>query len=559
MAESPIYLDYNATTPLDDAVSAAMLPYLQGRFGNPSSGHWYGVKEKQAVGHAREQVASLIGCGPAELIFTSGGTESVNWALKGVADTHANRGKHIVTSKVEHVVVLECCKYLQATQGFEITYVDVDEYGQVSVESVRNALRPDTVMVSIMHANNETGTINPIEEISKAVKAHGAIMHTDASQSIGKIPVDVNKLGVDMLTIAGHKLYAPAGIGALYVRTGTVLGKFMHGAGHEDGRRAGTENTMHMAALGTACALCRELLANGDGGPVQSMRETRDALHALLLEEFPDLVLNGHPEHRLPNTLNVSFPPSAPSSYHIIQASSAAVAFSAGSACHAGDECHISHVLAAMGADKPRASRACRFSTGRYTTLDEVRRAAAAVVKAARTVPDQSTSGPGPAACSLPACAAPLHPAVPRSPSCALPPRAGGDAGEVRLTSLTAGGGCGCKIAPAVLSEILRRTIAAGGPPPPELLVGTETADDAAVYQVGLREGGGGGIERGGERGRCLIKISVGVCVEYVWGFLRQSESFRDLPASLCVDSGHWAESTLTTSTRHPSQHLSHI
>jgi cysteine desulfurase len=493
MAQPPIYLDYNATTPLDDAVSASMLPYLQGRFGNPSSGHWYGIKEKQAVNTARENVAALIGCEPAELIFTSGGTESVNWALKGVADTHANRGKHIITSKVEHVVVLECCKYLQATQGFEITYLDVDEYGRVSADDVKLALRADTILCSIMHANNETGSINPIAEISQIVRNHGALMHTDASQSVGKIPVDVKELGVDMLTIAGHKLYAPAGIGALYVRTGTVLGKFMHGAGHEDGRRAGTENTMHMVALGTACARCRELLAEEGGGPLKSLRETRDALHALLLEAFPDLTLNGHPEERLPNTLNVSFPPSAPSSYHIILASSASVAFSAGSACHAGDECHISHVLAAMGADKLRAARACRFSTGRYTTLEQVRAAAAAIIAAARTVPDASSARPAVPSCSLPACAAPLHPAVPRGPACALPSRGGGGGdGEIRLTTLTAGGGCGCKIAPAVLTEILRRTIAAGGPAPAELLVGTETADDAAVYQVlqGVMRGG---------------------------------------------------------------------
>jgi cysteine desulfurase len=397
-------MDYNATTPLDDAVCSSMLPYLQGRFGNPSSSHWYGVKEKQAVNLARENVAMLIGSHPSELIFTSGGTESVNWAIKGIAEAHKMRGRHIVTSKVEHVVVLECCKYLERQHGFEITYVDVDEWGRVSVDAVRKALRPETILVSIMHANNETGSINPIGEISLIVKSMGAFMHTDASQSVGKIPVDVNKLGVDLLTIAGHKLYAPAGIGALYIRTGTEVGKFMHGAGHEGGNRAGTENTMHMVALGTACKLCREIIEKGGGGPVEFLQETRDALHRKLLEAFPDIVLNGHPTDRLPNTLNVSFPPSCVSSFFLIKATGESVAFSAGSACHADDECHVSHVLAAMGADKARASRACRFSTGRFTTLQDVETAAAAIIYAAKSPLDAAVIKSVSVACGIPSC-----------------------------------------------------------------------------------------------------------------------------------------------------------
>ena len=356
----------------------------------------YGVKEKKAVAEARADVAALIDAKTEEVIFTSGGTESVNWAIRGVAEAHGHRGKHIVTSVVEHVVVLECCKYLERA-GFEVTYVGVDSWGRVSADDVAKAIRKDTILVTIMHANNETGSINPIKDIAAIARAHGALMHTDASQSIGKIPVQVDALGVDLLTIAGHKLYAPAGIGALYVRSGATLGKFMLGAGHEDGRRAGTENVVFMVGLGKACALCRRLLAEGGGGPLPSLRERRDALHTLLLEAFPDLVLNGHPDDRLPNTLNVSFPPNCPTAYALIQATGHAVAFSAGSACHAGDVCHVSHVLSAMGADKARASRACRFARTLFSSL------------CLRSIP-HSRNFCTPAA--LLACAPPTHHAV---------------------------------------------------------------------------------------------------------------------------------------------------
>ena len=291
----PIYLDYNATTPLDPAVSSAMLPYLQGRFGNPSSGHWYGVKEKEAVETARARVAALLGAAdPSEIIFTSGGTESVNWAIKATAERFKATHKHIITSKVEHVVVLECCKYLQEVHGFEVTYLPVDETGRVNAESLRTALRDDTCLVSIMHANNETGSINDITALATIAHERGVLFHTDASQSVGKVTVDLAQSPVDFLTVAGHKLYCPAGVGALFVRRGCTLGKWMHGAGHEAGRRAGTENTMHLVALGEACRQCQEH-AQQHESHLKSMREL---LHALLLQKLPGLRLNGPVEGR---------------------------------------------------------------------------------------------------------------------------------------------------------------------------------------------------------------------------------------------------------------------
>mmetsp|Transcript_24868 Transcript_24868/g.59069 ORF Transcript_24868/g.59069 Transcript_24868/m.59069 type:complete len:386 (+) Transcript_24868:35-1192(+) len=375
---APIYLDYNATTPLDPKVQAAMLPYVQGRFGNPSSGHWYGVKEKEAVNKARADVAALVGADPEEIIFTSGGTESVNWAIKSTAERlMASKGRHMITSEVEHVVVLECAKYLEEVHGFEITRVPVDRTGRVEPEAVESAIRGDTVLVSIMHANNETGSLNDIAAIAKICNAKGVLFHTDASQSVGKVDIDLKAVSADLLTIAGHKLYAPAGVGALFVRKGTVLPRWMHGAGHEGGRRAGTENVMHLVALGTACAVCKE----GGSALQEHLKAMRELLHKHLSEAIPDITLNGHPEERLPNTLNISLPTWAPTSHVVLAAVGGQVAASAGSACHA-DQLHISHVLKAMGVDKDRGVRALRFSTGRDTTPEKVQAAAAAIAAA---------------------------------------------------------------------------------------------------------------------------------------------------------------------------------
>ena len=340
MEEAPIYLDYNGTTPLDPAVAAAMLPYLQGRFGNPSSGHWFGVKEKEAVAGARADVALLIGADPAEISFTSGGTESVNWAIKGCCShLPPGKGRHLVVSSVEHVVVLECAKFLKDKEGFEVTYVPCDAEGRVSPADVEAALRPETVLVSIMHANNETGTLNDIAAMARACRAKGILFHTDASQSVGKVRVDVKALQeVDLLTIAGHKLYAPAGIGALFVRADVRarLGTFMHGAGQEGGQRAGTESVILVVALGAACRVA----ALDQDQRMAALAATRDLLWSELSSGVPGLILNGSPEHRLPNTLNVSFP-HLPSS-RLLAALSKDVAASAGSACHADRSCSSS-------------------------------------------------------------------------------------------------------------------------------------------------------------------------------------------------------------------------
>ena len=300
---SAIYLDYNATTPIDSLVAKAMLPYVHGLFGNPSSSHGFGLAAREGVDLARQQVAELLGCGTDELIFTSGGTEANNHAIRGVAFAHRQRGNHIITSAVEHPAVTEVCRYLE-THGYRVSYMPVDEHGLVDVAQLKEALTDETILVTIMHANNEVGTIEPIAEIAEAAHAVGALVHTDCAQSVGKIPVKVDELGVDLLSIAGHKLYAPKGIGALYIRTGVQLEKFMHGAGHEQGRRAGTENVIEMVGLGAACQLIHRNLAEYG----LHLREMRDRLEARLLDFGMDVRVNGHPELRLPNTSSIGFP-----------------------------------------------------------------------------------------------------------------------------------------------------------------------------------------------------------------------------------------------------------
>ena len=254
-----IYLDYNATTPIDPLVAEAMLPYVHGLYGNPSSGHFFGRSARAGVDHARAQVASLLGCGAEDLLFTSGGTEANNHAIKGVAEAHCQRGNHIITTAVEHPAIIEVCRYLEG-HGFRVSYLPVDKYGMVHPGQVEEAISSETVLVTVMHANNEVGTIQPIADIAEIAHRKGALMHSDCAQSVGKIPVRVDDLGVDLLSIAGHKLYAPKGIGALYIRPGLQLEKFMHGAGHENGRRAGTENVIGMAGMGKACELIEQNL-----------------------------------------------------------------------------------------------------------------------------------------------------------------------------------------------------------------------------------------------------------------------------------------------------------
>ncbi len=358
-----IYLDYNATTPIDKQVADAMIPYLYGNFGNPSSTHELGVTAKKAVEYASGQVASLLGCSPEEIIFTSGGSESNNTVLKGVAHTFKNKGDHIITSKIEHPAIINPCKYLEKL-GFKISYVPVDKYGMVNPLDIEDLITNQTILVTIMHSNNETGTIQPIKDISKICKKQNILFHTDASQSIGKVPVDVNSLGIDFLTVAGHKLYAPKGIGALYIKNGIDIEPLIHGAGHESGRRAGTENIILAVALGKECEISMQALKNTE------LKKLTDDFYLRLQENFGDKIhLNGHPQKRLPNTLNISF---IGYNGHEILSSLNDVAASTGSACHSGLT-SISPVLSAMGVSDEIGRGAVRFSLGRHTTKDEIK------------------------------------------------------------------------------------------------------------------------------------------------------------------------------------------
>jgi len=371
MAAKPIYLDYNATTPLDPEAIEALRPYLEEHFGNPSSGHWYGAQPRKAVAEARARVAEILHSAAEEIVFTSGGSESNNYALKGAALAARSRGNHIVTSRIEHPAVTEVCRWL-GERGFDITWVPVDEWGLVSAADVAAAIRPETILVSIMHANNETGTVQPIAEIARAVRPNGVLMHTDAAQSAGKIPVDVEALSVDLLSLAGHKLYAPKGVGALYVRRGVRLEKQMDGAGQESGRRAGTENVLEIVGLGKACEIAhRDLERNA-----AHMREMRDRLEAGLRARVSEMRVNGHPERRLPNTLSASF--RGRDAQALLHAMESRVAASAGAACHSGGV-QISHVLEAMQVPLEWARGTLRLSTGRMNTHKDIDEAVDAI------------------------------------------------------------------------------------------------------------------------------------------------------------------------------------
>ncbi len=370
----PIYLDYNATTPHDPEVIEAMRPYFEEEFGNPSSSHYYGSKPKQAVARARRQIASLLNCEPEEIIFTSGGTESNNFAIKGFAEAIRHKGNHIVTSQIEHPAVLEVCRFLE-NNGFEVSYLSVDEFGLVDVADVKAAITKKTILISIMHANNEVGTIEPIAEIAQLAKTHGIIFHTDAAQSVGKIPVDVKKLGVDLLSIAGHKLYAPKGVGALYIRKGLSPAKLMHGAGQEMTKRAGTENVLEIVGLGMACEIARRDLEKN----MKHMQVMCDRLYEKIKKGCDQIKLNGHPQKRLPNTLSISF--YNLEANRLLDAIGSEVAASAGAACHS-DTVQISDVLKAMALPPEWAMGTLRLTTGRMTTAEEVDTAARAICAA---------------------------------------------------------------------------------------------------------------------------------------------------------------------------------
>jgi len=362
MTSKRIYLDFNGSTPIDPEVAEAMTPFLSQDFGNPSSHHWAGEPAKQAVEHARKQVADLLECKPSEIVFTSGGSESNNQAIKGVFWALREKGNHIITSQIEHPAVIHPCHFLEKL-GAEVSYVGVDRYGRVNPEDIEKAITGKITLITVMHANNEVGTLQPIEEISHIAKSHGIIFHTDAAQSLGKIATKVNELGVDLLSIAGHKLYAPKGVGALYIREGTPIEPLIHGAGHESGRRAGTENALLIVGLGEACELAKKHLHDG------KIRDLRDRFWKLLQENFGSgIVLNGHPTHRLPNTLNVSFVRKVGAE---ILAKLQGVAASTGAACHSGSV-ELSPVLKAMGVSPESGMGAIRFSLGRTTTIEEL-------------------------------------------------------------------------------------------------------------------------------------------------------------------------------------------
>lgn len=362
----PIYLDYNASTPIDPEVVEEMLPYLRGRFGNPSSGHLYGRQAKEGMDGARKRMARLISANASEMVFTSGGTESNNIALCGAAFANRKKGRRIVTCVTEHPAVLNPCRWLQK-QGFDVKYAGVDRFGVVNLDQLDRYVDSSTILVSVMHANNETGTVQPIREIAKIAHRQGTLFHTDAAQTIGKLKVDVRRMGIDLLSVAGHKFYAPKGVGALFVREGTSLEPLLRGAGHEHGLRPGTENTASVVGLGKAADIAMKTM--NEYAP--KMQRLRERLHDMLLNNIPDLTLNGHPKKRLPNTLNVSVPGIDSEALLSLIPDLAA---STGSACHANRR-EPSSVLTAMGVPEEVALGALRLSLGKWSTQKDVDRA----------------------------------------------------------------------------------------------------------------------------------------------------------------------------------------
>jgi len=368
----PIYLDHNGTTPIAPEAVSAMRPFMETHFGNPSSSHALGERAKEGVENARKEVAALLGCESHEIVFTSGGTESNNMVLKGLVDFRNPDKFHLITSAIEHPAILNPALFLSEL-GARVTILPVDKNGLLDPDQVQKAILPHTGLISIMLANNETGALQPIGEIARIARNHNVLLHTDAAQAVGKISVPVKKLGVDFLSVAGHKLYGPKGVGALYVRDGLRLTPLIHGAGQEAGRRAGTENTILTVGLGAACRVARERLAQDE----RKIRPLRDHLQALLFAGIEDLVLNGPENERLPNTLNVSVP--GVEGGKILSAIPNVMA-STGAACH-DQSVTLSHVLSAMGISPRVGMGALRFSLGRSNTLAQMDAVAAAVIK----------------------------------------------------------------------------------------------------------------------------------------------------------------------------------
>ncbi|MEI7896670.1 MAG: selenide, water dikinase SelD [bacterium] len=471
---NPVYLDYNATTPVDPSVINAIRPYLELHFGNPSSIHDYGVHSKDAVETARRQVAWLLNARTDEIVFTSGGTESNNFAIKGVALRNRGKGNHIITTAIEHPAVTEVCRYL-GDNGFRITWLPVDEYGMVEPEDVLLAITPQTILITVMHANNETGTIQPVEAIGRIAREHGILFHTDAAQSVGKLEVDVKKMNADLLSVAGHKLYAPKGVGALYIRRGVKLEKLIHGADHESNLRAGTENVMEIVGLGKAAEIAKELLMRDSGYGIRDagygIVELRNLLHEGIRSAIPEVRLNGHPECRLPNTLSLGFPGvEAALLLHEMKG----IAASAGAACHA-DQADISGVLSAMHVPMEFAIGTIRFSLGRMTTRGEIDAAVPVIVNAYLGLRGEYTDrGYGIRDTGNDSR---FHESHPENQQSEIPDLQS----SVRLTEYTHALGCACKIRPQLLEKIL---LGIPKKDNPAVLVGHETSDDAAVYRI---------------------------------------------------------------------------
>lgn len=360
-----IYLDYNATTPLDKRILDKMLPYLRDSYGNPSSIYRFAQESKRAIEDARLKVANLLSTDPLEVIFTSGGTESNNAVIKGVAFYHQNKGKHIITSKIEHHAVLNTCEFLEKL-GFEITYLGVDEYGLVDLEQLKKAIKKETVLVSIMYANNEVGTIQSIKEIADICRSRGVYFHTDAVQAVGKIKIDVNELGIDFLSLSAHKFYGPKGVGALYARKGVKFYPLLHGGCHERNMRSGTENVAGIVGLGEAASLALDEMQDEE----KKIRLLRDRLEEGIKEKIPEVKVNGHPQNRLYNTLNVCIKHIEGESI-LINLDFEGICASSGSACTSGS-LEPSHVLLAMGLPHEIAHGSLRFSLGKYTTGQDI-------------------------------------------------------------------------------------------------------------------------------------------------------------------------------------------
>ncbi len=476
--KKPIYLDFNATTPIDEEVANLMIEIIKTKMGNPSSSHYYGKETRQLIEDARNQVAELIRCEANEIIFTSGGTEANNLAIRGMI----RPGKdHVVISSIEHPSVMEVGNYLES-RGVKVSTVPVDEYGFIIIEELEKLLTDKTALVSIMHSNNETGTVQPIEEISRLCVAKDIYIHTDASQSLGKVEIDVNGLGVDLLTFTGHKFYGPQGTGGLFVKKGVELNKILFGANQEKGLSPGTENVLAIAALGKAAALSKQGIKDYQ----ENLQKMRDRLYEGLQQGIkflglPDnfIKLHGHLDKRLPNTLNISF-----RNFDAKELSSLLfekVAFSCGAACHSGSS-KGSKVLKAMGVSDDYLDGTMRFSTGKQTTKEEVDQAVELIVEGVKKLFElNSTSSylfkhkSKHKACD----------AGNRSSQCSAVKEgqliSTAKEEEIKLTHFTAGLGCACKIEPSVLEAIVKQIPVLAND---KVLVGTETSDDAAVYKI---------------------------------------------------------------------------